>query len=194
MGATTFCQGDSVLLIAGNGTACYSYQWQLNNQDIPGATSATYYAKLSGAYKVKVSQSGLLAKSSTTISVLTNAPSIPTISIINDTLQASVANQYQWYYSSDSVNYTSILGAIQQTYVVPQSGYYYIKITDASGCSSNSLTQYVNITDVLSISGLTSISIRPNPSNEGKFYLRAAVAGIRPEWKVYNLIGDEVQK
>lgn len=58
----------------------YTYQWQKDNTDIPGANSDSYLATVSGSYKVIVSKSGC-ANVISNVSVLTIVPVInPTIS------------------------------------------------------------------------------------------------------------------
>src|SRR5262245_46706774 len=52
-GPLVFCNGDSVLLTASSGT-CYTYKWRRNVGNISGATSQTYYAKITGNYAVFV--------------------------------------------------------------------------------------------------------------------------------------------
>ncbi len=52
-GPTVFCSGDSVELKAPLNTT-YSYQWKRNNVNLTGGTSNKFQAKLSGNYKVKV--------------------------------------------------------------------------------------------------------------------------------------------
>ena len=52
-GATTFCEGGSVVLNANSGVGL-SYQWQKDGSDIPGATGSSYTATVSGSYTVLV--------------------------------------------------------------------------------------------------------------------------------------------
>lgn len=69
VGATTFCQGGSVTLLASSPTAgmTYTYQWRLNGTAITGATASTYVANASGAYAVTITtNSGCSATSATT--------------------------------------------------------------------------------------------------------------------------------
>ena len=47
-GATTVCEGESVVLNANTGSGL-SYQWQREGGDIAGATSASYSASASGS-------------------------------------------------------------------------------------------------------------------------------------------------
>jgi len=52
-GPTSFCQGDSVVLMAPN-IAGYIYQWKKFNNNIAGATGVSYTAKTQATYKVLV--------------------------------------------------------------------------------------------------------------------------------------------
>jgi len=69
LGATTFCQGGSVDLLASSAPAgmVYTYQWRLNGAAITGATSSTYVANATGAYAVTITtNSGCSATSAAT--------------------------------------------------------------------------------------------------------------------------------
>ncbi|MBX2905729.1 MAG: M4 family metallopeptidase [Taibaiella sp.] len=55
-GPTSFCLGSSVTFNTPAASA-YSYQWQLDGLDIPGATSSSYVATLGGNYTVLVNES-----------------------------------------------------------------------------------------------------------------------------------------
>ena len=58
LGPVVFCNGDSVQLISNTGNTA-TWQWQLNNVNIPGAIAADYMAKVSGLYRVRgISTSG----------------------------------------------------------------------------------------------------------------------------------------
>jgi len=71
--ATTFCQGDSVILSAPSGYN--SWQWYRRNYAIPGATSMNYTAKSSGRYSCKSQNATLCIDTSNVIIV--NVPCIP---------------------------------------------------------------------------------------------------------------------
>ncbi len=68
LGATTFCNGDSVVLQANSGSGL-SYQWLKNNTNISNATSVLYSAKTAGTYKVKVTNVNGCTKASAVVNV-----------------------------------------------------------------------------------------------------------------------------
>ena len=68
-------------------------------------------------------------------------PPTPVVSVNGDTLVSTPAVNYQWYFNS-----VIISGATDQDYVASQSGFYYVQITDSAGCTSISLTSYVDLT------------------------------------------------
>jgi hypothetical protein len=71
-GPTTFCNGDSVVLLANAGTG-FSYQWRQGTTNlIPGATSQSYTAKSAATYFVIVTNSSGCSKTSSGRSVVVN--------------------------------------------------------------------------------------------------------------------------
>lgn len=60
---TTFCEGDSAILVANAGTNL-TYQWYRNNVLISDATQSQFIAKTSGSYQVAVSRFGCTVSSS----------------------------------------------------------------------------------------------------------------------------------
>ncbi len=70
-GRTSFCQGDSVELIA-NAGAGYSYQWKLNGTIINGAISQNYIAQSAGNYKVVITDSNGCSRGSANITINVN--------------------------------------------------------------------------------------------------------------------------
>ena len=75
-GATTICQGTSVLLTATGGGAGATYQFLLNGQAIAGATASSYSASAAGSYAVVItSASGCAATSPATAITVTPATS-----------------------------------------------------------------------------------------------------------------------
>ncbi|MBU3659844.1 MAG: T9SS type A sorting domain-containing protein [Flavobacteriales bacterium] len=76
-GASTFCQGGSVVLNANTGTGL-TYQWKNNGTNITGATAASYTASPAGSYTVVVTNSNSCTATSTATSVTVNPLTTPT--------------------------------------------------------------------------------------------------------------------
>ncbi|TDX02023.1 Ig-like domain-containing protein [Dinghuibacter silviterrae] len=169
-GATTFCQGDSVILTA-TATGTVTYQWLLNGTAIPKATTTTDTAKVSGSYTIAVTDgNGCTSTASAGITVnvdptpatsLTVAGSATTFcqgASVDLTANSSGATSYQWYQGS-----TAITGATSNIYTATATGTYAVTIGDANGCSSApsaSINVTVNptpVTPVITASGTLGI-------------------------------------
>ena len=148
-GSTTFCQGGSVVLNAGNVVGA-SYQWQNNGVAIGGATAQSYTANASGSYTVVVTTSACAATSSAISVVVNPTPSAvasangPTTVCQGATVSLS-ANQvnganYQWNNGA-----TPIAGATSATFNATTSGNYTVTVS-LNGCSATSSAVAVNVT------------------------------------------------
>ena len=147
-GATTICQGGSVVLTS---SAATGNQWKRDGNDISGATGTTYTANASGNYTVVAMVNGCASPVSSITSVTVNPiPSTPSItaggpvtfcgngSVI---FTSSAASGNQWYNGT-----TAIAGATSSTYTANTAGAYSVKVSQ-NGCvseSSNTFTVVVN--------------------------------------------------
>ena len=149
-GATTFCQGGSVTLLANAGT---SYLWS------NGATTQSISATASGAYSVVISNSFGCSSTSNSIQVnvnpAPNATLFPGASVnICDgssvTLSTGTAAAYLWSN-----------GLTTPTITVNQAGSYSVTLTGSNGCTSTSAVGVVTVTPVpvasITASGPTTI-------------------------------------
>ena len=94
-------------------------------------------------------------------------PSTPVVTMIGDTLYSNSPIGNQWY-----LNDVAIVGATDSTYVVTESGQYYV-ITTIDGCSSvTSDTIQIVMVGVENLN-TNSVSLYPNPNN-GHFTLTVA--------------------
>lgn len=169
-GATTFCEGQSVLLetIKGSG---YSYQWYRNNVIIPGETNYFIEATISGSYTVSITL-GPNNVVSDPLNVLVNPLPVATITAPGNTaipnggfltISANSGSgiQYQWY-----LNGNIISGATGATYDAQTPGTYTLEVFNGS-CYSISepvvLTAEINS---IAQQNPSKINIRPNPSKE----------------------------
>jgi hypothetical protein len=145
LGATTFCQGGNVSLMSAMNHPSYSYQWYNNSVAIPGAQNATWTANTSGTYSVNitVNATGCDARSAG-VNVIVNPNPIAAYTAAGnmqfcqgDTLwlQAQTGSGYNFQWNNNS---SPIIGATDSNLVVTTSGNYWLDVTDANGCSSNS--------------------------------------------------------
>lgn len=159
-GPDTFCLGAGTYLYAGY-TYSSTYQWQLNNANINGATNIDYTPTQTGNYRVIVTNS-IGSDTSSSIHVIVNSTPTANISAngalsfcqggsvtlsVNQTSGAS----YQWYQNGGSIN-----GANSSSYVAQQSGAYYAVVTVPGGCFATSAKDTVSVTAAPSASITTS--------------------------------------
>ncbi len=159
MGATTFCEGQSVRLktIQGEG---YTYQWKLNGSTITGATNYYLEATQSGNYTVLISLGSNNVLSDPVLITVNSKP----VSIINSisgnqipqilTAQNCGTCNYQWY-----LNDVAIGGAMSVNHEATQPGIYYLETYN--GCYS--------ISDTVILGGAIpyAVSVSANPTNAG---------------------------
>ena len=152
-GPTTFCQGSSVFINA-TGVGITTYQWKVNGQNIPGATSSSYTATSTGSYSVEVVNNNNCSNISSSINVTVNQNPIANINYTYPTpppillcpgigigLTASPSNMnYIW-------NSSSNIGIQTNQYLLANTtGSYTVNVTDPlTGCSSVSLPLDVTI-------------------------------------------------
>ncbi len=138
LGATTFCQGESVTLTAGGGTG---FQWS------NGATTSSITVNNPGNYNCRVTNNG---SSQYTPDIIVTVNASPTVTITQGTLtnnqipitsnadpMVGTVQGYQW-----KLNNNSISGSMGSTYTATASGDYSVVLTNTMGCSttSNSVT------------------------------------------------------
>lgn len=144
-GSTAICNGGSVVLTASGGTN-YTYQWNQNGGNIPGATNTSYTATSSGTYIVKTALAGCNAVSvpvtvtnNTPIGLITAAGPVEFCeggSVILKT-DTGAAYTYQWVQ-----NGTNISGATVNTYQATTAGAYHAIVTNGA-CSTTTADSMV---------------------------------------------------
>ena len=162
-GSTKLCKGESVALDANTGIGL-TWQWQMNANNIPGATTNQYTVDSTGVYYVIVS-SGLNC-SSTSEAIVIGVYSLPSASV---TTQGSVtfcdggsvalnANtgagfNYQWLNTGADIS-----GATLSALSAVSSGIYSVIVTNSNNCSatSNQVTVTVNPLPLATITPLGS--------------------------------------
>ncbi len=134
------CEGDSIPLTISNVNG-NTYQWSKDGNNISGATGNTYQAKLSGVYRVVVSNTGCSTTSSpVTLSFNTK----PTATLLAPTgvsscsgdsigLKANSGSNYSYYFYKDNVLQVQTLDS---NYFAKTSGNYYVKVFTTAGCNT----------------------------------------------------------
>ena len=143
-GATTFCAGDSVTLSAPAGAAAYLW----NN----GASTASITVRTAGSYSVRTTNASgctslVSAVTAVTVNALPTGLSTRSDSACNAGTRAlrvaggAAGLTYQWY--TDAAGQNPIAGATNRNYTTPVVSVttpFYVKVTNASGCSDALLT------------------------------------------------------
>jgi PKD repeat protein len=155
-GATSFCDGDSVVLNASTQGSLVA--WYRSTTSV-GSGNA-YVAYLSGNYLAITTTNGC-SDTSTSISVVNNPlPATPSISRNGNVLTTNATSGIQWYYNGNVIS-----GATSSTLNINQNGLYYVVVTNAAGCISTSLTLQVTGVGVME-SNFNPLSFYPNPTTE----------------------------
>jgi subtilisin family serine protease len=179
LGATEFCEGDSVQLSA---SSLYTdYVWS------NGDSTSMITVSTSDTITISVLNAAGCSGSSDSVFVIEHLlPTDPVIIANADTLTSTSANSYQWY-----LNGAPVFGANNQNYTIQQSGDYFVMITDANGCIAYSDTLYISQT------GLTErmpegVEVYPNPT-DGMFYV-SIDKGVFAQFslRVINTLGEIV--
>lgn len=122
---TSVCEGENILLDAGNGFN--AYLWTTNE------STSFIMASTTGNYSVVVTDTNNCETSSNTVALTVNVPVAPTITEDNNILTSTTANSYQWYMDGTAIN-----GAVLAAYTPDADGNYYVEIVDDNGCTATS--------------------------------------------------------
>lgn len=140
-------------------------------------------AKGKGVYKIEyriVNYFGCRDSASATLRV-NASPIKPVISISGNTLISSSPNGNQWLDKNGPVS-----GATQQNFNPTVNGYYFVKVTNDSNCST--LSDSVQFSKVgINITLNDKVHIYPNPSNTGIIYIEGLQT--QYELQVTDLVG-----
>ncbi len=163
--AITFCQGGSVVLNANTGGGL-TYQWRKDGANISGATSASYTASTSGAYKVIVTNANACYDSSSVVNVVVNSLPSATATAASATtfcqggsviINANTGSGLTYQWRKDGAN---ISGATASSYTATSSGSYKVVVTNSSSCtdSSSAISVTVNVLPSATITPASAIT------------------------------------
>lgn len=162
-GPTTFCGSGSVLLSSSVTNQMFSYQWQKNGVNIPGATGTTYTASDSGYYSVVLTSDSTCTAGSTPVHVIFHPLPAPVITISANNLTLTVSpsfNKYQWYRNGNPIP-----NATHASYIADTAGYYTVFVTDVDSCTGMSAQVYApGVGSSVAAVAANSIYVYPNPA------------------------------
>ncbi len=159
---SVICSGETAQLMAyatgGNGS--YDYLWEpssgLNDPTISNPVATPLETT---TYTVTVSDASSSVSDDATITV-NPTPETPIVNDEGDYLTSTSETGNQWYDSNGAIS-----GATGQEYYPASTEYYYVIVTNSSGCvSDQSNVIYFIYTGISSISA-ANIEVYPNPSN-----------------------------
>jgi len=161
--SASFCSGGSAVLTANTGTGL-TYQWQIGNSNISGATLNTYTATIAGTYTCIVTNSCGSATSNSvvvTVNTIASATVTPasaafcTGSSAVLTANTGTGYTYQWQNSG-----TKITGATLNTYTAAVAGTYTVVITESCGtATSNAVVVTVNAAPIATVTPSGTVTL-----------------------------------
>lgn len=158
---TSFCQGDSVVLRSNPG-AGLSFQWAMNGAFLPGATGGSHTARISGNYRVIVTNSNGCADTSRAIQVTAKPLPTPVASYTGGQLtvqNASMYTNFRWYLNGGATPVSTSAA------FTPTSNGNYVLRADSNGCTGVSNTVVVSGLGVSSL-GENPFVVYPNPTKD----------------------------
>ncbi len=171
----TMCNGDTIILSISNPNN-YAVQWYNDSTQIVNATANQYAASTTGNYSVVVTNSNGCSKGSA-VTHITEQPTLPTITfqIHADTLQTFLTNyNLQWFLDGAPIS-----GATNDTYIISDSGEYFLLASDIFGCERSSDTYQINYSISPNLLENISTNVYPIPA---KHFIQIDIAG----WKTGN--------
>lgn len=183
-GPVTFCAGGSVVLTA-NPVSPF-YVWS------NGALTQSITVSISGSMTVRaVTAAGCISDPSLPVNVLAiEAPPVPVITQVGNTLTTSPAAGYQWYYNGNLIP-----GATQQSYTYTTGGVFTVTVTNSNGCSSSS-SPYTGARMVgsgLRNGQILYHQVYPNPVNDRATIAYDLVAPAEVSVMIVNNRGERVE-
>jgi hypothetical protein len=133
IGPTTFCQGDSVLILSFDVSAAHLWNTQDTSSGIVSTTSGMYYVGL-------VSDKGCITASDT-LDVVVNPNPNPTVTV-SGSLDLCPGDSVE-FSAKPGLMYNWTSGDTTQAITVGQSGNYAVDLTNGFGCTSTSTSQNV---------------------------------------------------
>ena len=136
VGPLAFCDGGIVTLSVHDSDGL-DYQWYNKEQDIAGATGASYTVTTSGGYAAVIDNH--VCKDTTRVTNVTVYPlPQPIINRMDLLLTTGTFVTYQWYFNDQPID-----GATIASCPIVDTGHYMVTVTDSQGCTGTSENYFV---------------------------------------------------
>ena len=154
-GPTTFCEGDSVRLDAGEDYTAYKWNTGEKTRFLTVRTSGSYFASVRSAQ-------GDVGQSKAVIVTVHPRPSKPVITREHNTLIIGAEDSMQWFRNGSPVD-----GAVGSRFDASQTGAYTVRVQNIHGCSSVSDPFFVNVLSAAPPVSPTeaALTVHPHPAH-----------------------------
>ncbi len=146
------CAGTAITLSA-SGAETYTWSNGVSND-------VAFVPESTDNYTVTAIDTNGCSKTIEQTIVVNPLPPVPIISAVGAELTSSSTSGNQWYFEGEP-----IAGATQQTHTTTQDGSYYVVVTDANGCSTQSDIFVFSTIGISSLSAKDGVRVYPNPTN-----------------------------
>ncbi len=136
-GPVTSCTGDTVILSANTG-AGFTYNWNINNMQITGATGSKFAVTQNGYYSVTILKNNCPVTSSAVQVSFVNPPATPTIGSAGSMTPCVGGTVTLTSSAISGGTYLWTTGATTQSISVTKSGNFQVVVKNSSGCRSDS--------------------------------------------------------
>ncbi|HBS88197.1 MAG: hypothetical protein A2W91_05015 [Bacteroidetes bacterium GWF2_38_335] len=136
-------------------------QWYFNGELIIDANDGIYFPEQNGLYEVIVTDIyGCSSDSGSYLLECFILPEPPIIYFNYPYLHVSTPYFIQWYFYDILIE-----GCNDSIYFPDQDGYYFVQVTDSSGCSSISQGYFFNLTEYIENESNKDVFVYPNPTD-----------------------------
>ncbi|MEP7170416.1 MAG: T9SS type A sorting domain-containing protein, partial [Bacteroidota bacterium] len=168
-----------------------NYEWMIDTAIVSTTSSVSITGLSAGVHQLTLNVSaGYCAVSDTQQITVYPLPTQPAINISGDTLSTNTGFSYQWFLNSNSIN-----GAVQNNYLISQSGWYSVLITDSNGCSALSDSVFVSPVGIEDASTPLSMTITlyPNPVKDMLYIQTISTPGEVLNIELLDITGRKLQ-
>lgn len=191
-GTATLCQGSSATITGP--VSANSYKWTYGHKITLPATGNTLVTQTGGLFTLTIVDKNSCTDSADYHIAINDVPvpvvqeSLDSIICQGDSTTFGVFNSfvtYQWYRSATGTagSYTPITGAIKTSFAAHFSGFYYISVTNVSGCAGSSAPHQVIVMNPPGKAHVTASTSAPVCYPGGVTVSTGAIPGLSYQWK-----------